>query len=570
MTHGRVEGECTRLADVAVLIPAWQPDQRLTNLVSELLDLGFGAIVIVDDGSGSDYGEVFQAINRQLLNEQRSRVHIVHHAANLGKGRALKTGLSFFLRCFPDYMGVVTADADGQHRPADVFSTAEQLRRDNSCMVLGSRRFQQGVPLRSHLGNLVTRRIFATLTGRNLSDTQSGLRGIPAELVPSILALEGERYEYEMNVLTHVARSSGILEVPIEAVYLDGNRSSHFRPITDSMRIYFVLLRFFASSLIAAGIDFTLFAIVFAATSNVLSSIIAGRLSSLANFALNRQLVFKSGAGMGRALAKYYMLVAGVGAAAYFSIQFMAGTLEYERVAGEGAGGNGFVASQLLNPTHDSVCAQKPGLNMRGPNTTMGVQRPQILLCGGLLLALVAAYSNHFGNSFHYDDAHAVVNNPSIRRLTNVPHFFVDARTFSSDPRNQSFRPLVTASLALDYALGDGLKVFWFHLSTFIWFTVQLVAMYWLYMFVLQQTSPSRRNTWIAWFAVAVYGLHPVSAETVNYIVQRGDLYVALGMAGGIALYAWKPSWRRYGLYLVPPLGAMFSKPTVSFSPCSW
>jgi len=163
------------------------------------------------------------------------------------------------------------------------------------------------------------------LTGRRLADTQSGLRGIPAGLVPSILALEGERYEYEMNVLTHVASSSGILEVPIETVYLDGNRSSHFRPVADSMRIYFVLLRFLASSLIAAGIDFVVFAAVFAATSNLLASIIAGRISSLANFALNRGFVFNSGAGIARALAKYYTLAAGIGAVAYFSIKFMAG-----------------------------------------------------------------------------------------------------------------------------------------------------------------------------------------------------------------------------------------------------
>jgi glycosyltransferase involved in cell wall biosynthesis len=319
MTQAGVVRDRSLVADVAVVIPVWQPDRRLGELVSRLLELGFGAIIVVNDGSDSSYDKVFSELSRD------PEVHVVRHAVNLGKGRALKTGLDYFKRCFPDYIGAVTADADGQHRPADIFRTAEQLRGEPSRMVLGSRHFTHQVPLRSRLGNLVTSQIFSTLTGRHLTDTQSGLRGIPTGLVSSVLALEGERYEYEMNVLTHLASSSGILEVPIETVYLEGNRSSHFRPITDSIRIYFVLLRFLASSLVAASIDFVVFAAVFAVTSNLLTSIIAGRVSSLANFALNRRFVFNSSAAIPRALAMYYTVAAGVSVVLYFSIKFMAG-----------------------------------------------------------------------------------------------------------------------------------------------------------------------------------------------------------------------------------------------------
>lgn len=190
------------------------------------------------------------------------------------------------------------------------------------------------------------------------------------------------------------------------------------------------------------------------------------------------------------------------------------------------------------------------------------------ILWGALLLAVLAAYSNHFGNGFHFDDRHAVVENPAIRNLSEVPHFFVDASSFSREPAGRSYRPLVTASLALDYWLGGGLNPFWFHLSTFVWFLVLLLVMYWLGLFVLQRTCPSPRNRYIAWLATALYGLHPVSAETVNYIVQRGDLYVALGCVASIAVYAWKPAWRCYGLYLIPALAGMFAKPTgVIFAP---
>jgi len=168
---------------------------------------------------------------------------------------------------------------------------------------------------------VLTRQIFRLATGTKLGDTQTGLRGFSRAMLPELLLLEGERYEYEMTVLAHLCRDGRRpLEVPIETVYIDGNKSSHFDPIRDSMRIYFVLLRFFASSILAAGIDFAGFSIAFALTHNVLTSIIVGRLSSLANFALNKRFVFHSGVPLPKALLRYYLLVAGVAAVSYGAI----------------------------------------------------------------------------------------------------------------------------------------------------------------------------------------------------------------------------------------------------------
>ncbi len=323
------KGASRGTGNIAVLIPAWQPDRVLIDLVVRLLEFDFGAIIIVNDGSGPSYEHVFQELCEHAPEASRARVHVVRHAVNLGKGRALKTGLNYFLNSFPDAIGIVTADADGQHSAEDILAVARQLEHDRLHLVLGSRRFQGEIPLRSRIGNTITRHVFSVLTGTSLSDTQSGLRGIPTELIPTVLRLDGERYEYEMNVLTHAAHSSGIAEVPIEAIYLDGNRSSHFNPIWDSMRIYFILLRFAASSLVAAGIDFVVFALVLWMTSNVLTSMIAGRVSTLVNFALNRRFVFNSGGGVVAPLMKYYALAALVGVAAYFSIQFLSGTLGF-------------------------------------------------------------------------------------------------------------------------------------------------------------------------------------------------------------------------------------------------
>jgi tetratricopeptide (TPR) repeat protein len=173
-----------------------------------------------------------------------------------------------------------------------------------------------------------------------------------------------------------------------------------------------------------------------------------------------------------------------------------------------------------------------------------------------VLLAILAAYANHFGNSFHFDDFHTVTGNPAIRSLSNVPRFFVDAGTFSILPSHQTYRPLVPASLALDYWIGGGLRPVTFHLSAFFWFLVQLVLMY---VFVLRVFH---RMPYPALFAVALYGLHPVSAETVNYVVQRGDLYATLGAVAGVAMYALLPGQRRWGLYLAPALAGMLGKPT--------
>ena len=320
MMHACVTRDHGAVADIAVLIPVLQPDARLAALVSKLLDFGFGAIIIVDDGCDAKGQGVFKDLSRQ------SRVYVLRHPANLGKGRALKTGLAFFHRRFPEFSGIVTADADGQHRAEDIFSTAEQIQSHPGRIVLGSRRLGKDAPIRSRLGNAITRQVFGLLTGKRLADTQCGLRGIAASLVPSLLAVDGEGYDYEMNVLTHAATSSRVFEVPVEDVYLDGNRSAHFRPIAGSAKIYLVLLRFCASSLIAGAIDFLVFAGLFALTSNLLASVIAGRLSSLFNFALNRRYVFNSNIATTRALARYYALATLLAVASYFATRYVAET----------------------------------------------------------------------------------------------------------------------------------------------------------------------------------------------------------------------------------------------------
>jgi len=308
------------LNTVAVLIPAWEPDGSIASLIQSLISLGFGAVVLVDDGSSSSACAV--------LFEHLATwpgVHLVRHAVNLGKGRALKTGFNYCLLRLPEFEAVVTADADGQHKPSDIVRVAESVVPAEGRIVLGSRTFSREVPLRSKLGNTLTRYIFGFVTGTKLRDTQTGLRAFPCAMLPELMGLEGERYEYEMTMLAHVCRTGKPpLEVPIETVYIDGNKSSHFDPIRDSMRIYFVLARFFLSSIVASGIDFAGFSIAFAATHSVLISVIVGRLSSLVNFALNRKFVFHNRGSVTGALWRYYLLVAVIAALSYALIWTLA------------------------------------------------------------------------------------------------------------------------------------------------------------------------------------------------------------------------------------------------------
>ena len=311
--------EAQDLSSVAVLIPAWKPEVGFVGLVEALAARGVGAIVLVDDGSGPQSEAMFDKV-RGL-----PTVYVVCHAVNLGKGRALKTGFNHCLAELPGVAGVVAADADGQHSPKDIARVAESFLGARERVVLGARVFGEGTPLRSRFGNELTRILFGFVTGARLMDTQTGLRAYPRAMLPELMVLDGERYEYEMSVLAHVCRTGRRpIEVPIETIYIDGNRSSHFDPIRDSMRIYFVLVRFFASSAVAAGIDFAGFAVTFALTRNVLASVVVGRLSSLVNFALNRSLVFQGRGSVAGALGRYYMLVVAITALSYGLVQALA------------------------------------------------------------------------------------------------------------------------------------------------------------------------------------------------------------------------------------------------------
>ena len=171
----------------------------------------------------------------------------------------------------------------------------------------------------------------------------------------------------------------------------------------------------------------------------------------------------------------------------------------------------------------------------------------------------LVAYGNHFRNPFHFDDDHAIVNNPSVRSLKSIPRFFVDATTFSVLPLNQTYRPVTQTTFAVDDRIGGGDPLV-FQIDTFIWFVLLLVA---LFALVDALTGSSAQ----ALVATAVFGLHPAMADTVNYVVQRGEILAALGVVSGLALYVRRPASRRTGVFLVPVLAGLLAKQTAAAFP---
>jgi tetratricopeptide (TPR) repeat protein len=193
--------------------------------------------------------------------------------------------------------------------------------------------------------------------------------------------------------------------------------------------------------------------------------------------------------------------------------------------------------------------------------------RNKRILLLAVLLAVCGAYANSFQNSFHLDDFHTITDNPAVRSLRNVPRFFTDATTFSVLPANRTYRPMVSTTLALDYALGRGYKPFWFHIGTFLFFLTLIALLCALYQLLFDSVRPSPANAWLALVGAAWFGLHPAIAETVNYVIQRGDLYCTLGSVAALYVYARYPVRRRTGVYLLPLVFALLSKPPAAVFP---
>ena len=314
-----------------VLIPSLSPDQRLPAYVKELRAAGYGLILVVDDGSAAEYQPIFEEIAGW------DGCRVLHHEVNKGKGAALRTGFAY-LKEHTDLEGVITADSDGQHTVPDTLKITKELGEKKE-LLLGSRDFSRNnpnVPPKSRFGNRMTSGVFRVLYGRWLPDTQTGLRGFSRNLLDFMLGISGDRFEYEMNMLIRCSGAKVPMRpIPIETIYMDENKSTHFHPVRDSWRIYKLLLgsffRFMSSSVICWLADILLFSLLkhwdalksledslpflrdlsSSAEPVLLATAIARVCSAALNFKLNETLVFSVKKSPG-AVWRYIVLCVGV------------------------------------------------------------------------------------------------------------------------------------------------------------------------------------------------------------------------------------------------------------------
>ena len=304
-----------------VLIPAYQPDARLPRLILELHRADPSTkIVVVDDGSGQKFSDIFEA-------SATAGAHVISYENNRGKGYALREGFTWIRDVAGDLSEcVVTADADGQHTLNDIFRVGRTCT-DTGTSVLGVREFVGHVPARSRIGNTATSALFWLATGWKLKDTQTGLRAFPVALLPALLEVQGDRYEYELRVLLHLAKfRHPVTQIPIETIYEAGNPTSHFRPLQDSARIWAPLLKFAASSGVATIIDYVLVLALNALTGALFFPVVVARMvSASVNFAMNRRVFEATGVPLRRSALRYAALAVAVVAGSYTMLAVLTG-----------------------------------------------------------------------------------------------------------------------------------------------------------------------------------------------------------------------------------------------------
>ena len=301
---------------IPIIIPAYEPDQRLIGLLKELSEYPYGPVILVNDGSGSAYEDIFKAA-KNLLSE---KAILLTHEVNRGKGRALKTAFQYILEHLPKATGAVTADSDGQHTKKSIMNVAEMILQNQGDLILGVRTFdKEDIPWKSRFGNRLTEKVFTYVAGVHISDTQTGLRGIPREFMKELLTISADRFEFETQMLLLASGQYKIREIPIETIYdSKEDHQTHFNPLKDSVKIYAVLgkwfLRYTLASFSSSIVDLLLFTILchflrdqltaYVAVATVMARII----SAAYNYTVNYKIVFKSRENMGKAAWQYALL----------------------------------------------------------------------------------------------------------------------------------------------------------------------------------------------------------------------------------------------------------------------
>lgn len=302
--------------DVVIMIPAYNPDEKFIAFLENLKRAEYEHIIVIDDGSRED--------TKHYFSEARDiyHCHVITHSMNLGQGRAYKSGFNYYLSelaggGYSGTLGVIQCDCDGQHHIEDIDRCAGLLRQNPARFILGVRNFSdKSIPLRSRFGNNCTSLVFKLFCGLDLKDTQTGLKGIPASFIPALMETPGERFEYASSVLLETKKQGvEILQFPIQTIYINGNETSHFNPLLDSVRIYSLILKYMMSSLSSFIVDIVLYSIFISLMRNISTEyyIIAATyfakiFSCTYGYAINKNLVFGNRGRSAVTAIKFFLL----------------------------------------------------------------------------------------------------------------------------------------------------------------------------------------------------------------------------------------------------------------------
>jgi len=282
-----------------VLIPSYEPNDNLVKLVNELKKENVD-IIIVNDGSNNTYDKIYKKIDKDII--------YLKYDNNMGKGYAIKYGLKYIKDNYKN-CNIVTMDSDGQHRVEDAIKLLNMVDNDNT-LYLGKRLRDNKIPFKSKIGNVFSRIVFRLSTHKDIYDTQTGLRSFNSNLISILLDVEGNRFDYEMNVLYKLIDNNiNIIEEEINTIYEDGNKGTHFRMLKDSFLVYKKLFMFIISSISSFIIDYGLYVLFnILGIKVIISNILARIVSSIYNYLFNRNIVFKDNKDYYKTIFKYYSL----------------------------------------------------------------------------------------------------------------------------------------------------------------------------------------------------------------------------------------------------------------------
>lgn len=326
--------------DIVVIIPAYNPDEKFVWFLDSLQKSGYVHIIVVNDGSRADTDKYFEIA-------RNAGCTVLNHHTNSGQGRAYKTAFGYYSEYhkdngkYSDTIGVIQCDCDGQHHIEDINKCAGLLRRYPNKFILGVRDFSdKSIPFRSRFGNNCTSFIFRFFCGLDIKDTQTGLKGIPSSYIPDLINTPGERFEYASSVLLEMKKQRvEILQFSIQTIYINGNETSHFNPLLDSIRIYSLILKYLLSSLSSFVVDIALFSVFIYLLKGyfndcyiIISTFLAKIFSCTYGYIINKQFVFQHKGDRIITAIKYFSLCIVQSSCSGFFTKYVVGITDWNEV----------------------------------------------------------------------------------------------------------------------------------------------------------------------------------------------------------------------------------------------